>query len=169
MTTQEGRAVTGRRGAGPEKTPRLRLKPKAPPTGYVDGAWWPHSNGLPNELPDLLAVLSVRLDAITRVMYNLDEWATAPEKLLTGGRVVRLDGSPLQATSTLEILGINRKTILLLVVPPHIDPHSAHETMMAAAAPNNASTVDDLLMIGAQDRETGNGTAGTEKRWTANS
>jgi hypothetical protein len=169
MTTREGRAVAGRRRAGPEKNPRLRLKPKARATGYVDGAWWPRSNALPTELPDLLAVLSVRLDAITRVMYNLAEWATAPEKLLTGGRVVRLDGSRLQATGTLEILGINRKTILLLVVPPHIDPHRAHETLMAAAAPNNTSTVDDLLMISAQDTETGNGTVGTEKRWTANS
>jgi Family of unknown function (DUF5994) len=167
--TPQGRAETGRRRAGPEKTPRLRLKPKAPPTGYVDGAWWPHSDGLPNELPDLLAVLSVRLDAITRVMYNLDEWATAPEKLLIGGRVVRLDGSRLHATSTLEILGINRKKILLLIVPPHIDPHRAHETMMAAAAPNNGSTVEDLLIISASDKETGNRTAGTEKRWTANS
>ena len=111
----------------------------------------------------------MRLDAITRVMYNLDEWATAPEKLLIGGRVVRLDGSRLHATSTLEILGINRKKILLLIVPPHIDPHRAHETMMAAAAPNNASTVDDLLMMSARGRETGSRTAGTEKRWTANS
>jgi Family of unknown function (DUF5994) len=167
MTLPEGHAVARQRRGGPEKTPRLRLKPKAPPTGYVDGAWWPHSDGLSKELPDLLAVLSVRLDAITRVMYNLDEWVSAPEKLLTGGRVVRLDGSRLQPTNTLEILGINRKQILLLVVPPHIDPNRAHETMMAAAAPNNASTVDALLMTSPQDRETDNQTAITEKRWTA--
>jgi len=42
---------------GPRYTPRLRLKPKAPGTGYVDGAWWPHSRSLVEELPDLLAVL----------------------------------------------------------------------------------------------------------------
>ncbi len=40
-------------------TPRLRLKPKAPQSGYVDGAWWPYSDDLTAELPDLLAVLSV--------------------------------------------------------------------------------------------------------------
>jgi hypothetical protein len=28
----------------PAQTPRLRLKPKAPQSGYVDGAWWPHSD-----------------------------------------------------------------------------------------------------------------------------
>ncbi|WP_459956134.1 DUF5994 family protein, partial [Mycobacterium avium] len=27
----------------PARTPRLRLKPKAPQSGYVDGAWWPRS------------------------------------------------------------------------------------------------------------------------------
>ena len=30
---------------------------------------------LAKELPDLLAVLSVRLGAIDRVLYNLAEWA----------------------------------------------------------------------------------------------
>ena len=165
--TTEGRAVTGRHHEGPENTPRLRLKPKAPATGHVDGAWWPRSDDLPNELPDLLAVLSVRLGAITRVMYNPAEWAKAPERLLTGGRAVRLDGSRLQPPNTLEVLGVNRKKVLLLVVPPQIEPDIAHETMMTAAAPNNASTVDDLLMISAQDSEARTRAAATERRWTA--
>jgi len=122
-------------------------------SGRVDGAWWPRSDDLTKELPDLLAVLSVRLGAIDRVMYNLTEWAKAPRRLLTGGRAVRLDGYRLQPANTLEVLGIGRKKILLLVVPPHSDPDHAHETMMTAAAPDNASSVDDLLEISAPDRE----------------
>ncbi len=167
--TYEGRAVSGRRHAGPANTPRLRLKPKAGPTGYVDGAWWPRSNDLLKELPDLLAVLSVRLRAITRVMYNPAEWAKAPSSLLTGGRAVQLEGHGLQPLSTLEILGVNRKTVMLLVVPPQTDSDNAHETMMNAAAPNNASTIDDLLMVIAQDRRDAPRpwTAVTEERWTA--
>ena len=149
MTLQGGRADTGRREQGPEHTPRLRLKPKAPPTGHVDGAWWPRSDDLPNELPDLLAVLSVRLGAITRVMYNSAEWAKAPASLQTGGHEVQLEGSDLQPTSTLEVLGTDGKKILLVVVPHHFDPDIAHQAMMAAAAPNNASTVDDLLVVSA--------------------
>ena len=31
-------------------------KPKAPHGGHVDRAWWPHSDDLTTELPDLLAV-----------------------------------------------------------------------------------------------------------------
>jgi hypothetical protein len=40
--------------------------------------------------------------------------------------------------------------------------------MMTAAAPDNASTVDDLLLVIAQDRRAGRPwTAFTEERWTA--
>jgi Family of unknown function (DUF5994) len=137
----------------PDHTPRLRLKPKAPHSGYVDGAWWPHSNDLTTELPDLLAVLSVRLGPIHRVLYKFSDWAKAPSKLASGDRTVRLDGYRLQPPNTIEVLGLNRKRIVLLVVPPHTDPHCAYTTMMASAAPDNDSTVDGLLSISPRDRE----------------
>jgi uncharacterized protein DUF5994 len=145
MTRHEGRAVTGGHRTGPENTPRLRLKPKAPTTGHVDGAWWPRSDDLPGELPDLLAVLSVRLGPVERVMYHLSEWATMPARLFVGGRSVRLDGFNRQPINTLEVVGVGREKVLLLVVPPHTDPDLAHDAMMAAAAPNNMSTTGDLL------------------------
>jgi hypothetical protein len=156
MTRHDGRAVSGGHDTGPENTPRLRLKPKAATTGHVDGAWWPYSDDLANELPDLLAVLSVRLGGIQRVMYNLAEWAVMPGRLLTGGRVVRLDGYTRQPTNTLQVLGIGRERILLVVVPPHSDPDLAHDAMMTAAAPNNASTVGDLLTTSGRDHEARN-------------
>jgi hypothetical protein len=45
----------------------LRLKPKAPATGYVDGGWWPRSRDLSAELAALVEVLVVRLGRIERV------------------------------------------------------------------------------------------------------
>jgi len=145
MTLQRGRSTTDSKRTPPEKTPRLRLKPKAPTSGYVDGAWWPHSDDLPIELPDLLAVLSVRLGPIDRVIYNVSEWAKAPAKLPTGGRTVRLDGYSRQPDNTIEVIGLNRNRIVLLVVPARTDPGHAHDILMAAAAPSNASTTDGLL------------------------
>jgi Family of unknown function (DUF5994) len=145
MTLQHGRSTTGSKRTPPEKTPRLRLKPKAPTSGYVDGAWWPHSDDLAIELPDLLAVLSVRLGPIDRVIYGLAEWAKAPAKLPTGGRIVRLGGYYRQPVNTIEVIGLNRNKIVLLVVPARTDPEHAHDILMAAAAPNNASTIDGLL------------------------
>ena len=149
MTLQKDLTDAGRHNTPPEHTPRLRLKPKAPRSGYVDGAWWPRSDDLAAELPDLLAVLSVRLGRIDRVLYNLNEWAKASAKLTTGGRAVRLDGYRRQPVHTVEVLGLNRNKIVLLVVPPNADPDEAHATLMAAAAPSNDSTVDSLLMVGA--------------------
>jgi hypothetical protein len=129
----------------PYRTPRLRLKPKARVSGYVDGAWWPFSNDLTTELPDLLAVLSVRLGVIGRVLYNFDEWDCAPVKFASSGGVVRLDGFRNQPSHTLEVLGMNRSNVVLLVVSPNTDADYAHTMMMAAAAPNDDTAVSALL------------------------
>lgn len=144
MTRQRGQVVPGSKHTSPNETPRLRLKPKAPTTGYVDGAWWPHSDDLVAEAPDLLAVLAVRLGPIDRVVYNITEWAEAPSKMLVGSRKVRLSGYYRQPINTIEVLGAYTK-IVLLVVPAATDPDFAHGAMMAAASPNDVSTVDSLL------------------------
>ncbi len=149
----------------PARTPRLRLKPKAPRSGYVDGAWWPHTDDLAAELPDLLAVLSVRLGRIDRVLYRLNAWAKASRKLVTGGRVVRLDGYRLQPINTIEVLGLDGDRLTLLVIPPHTDANDAHTTMMTAAQPNNAATVDGLLMISPRDRDMRTQASTARERW----
>jgi hypothetical protein len=127
------------------QTPRLRLKPKAPVAGFVDGAWWPHTDDLAAELPDLLAVLSVRLGPIDRVLYHLGEWSTAAAKIAIRGRSVHLDGYWNQPPNSIQVLGMNRSALALLVVSPHTDPQRAHTTMMAAAGRANISTVEQLL------------------------
>ena len=133
------------RPAKPEQTPRLRLKPKAPQSGFVDGAWWPHSDDLNAELPDLLAVLSVRLGPIDRVLFNVNEWLKPTPTLVSGGRAVRLYGHQRQPVSTVEVVGLDQGRINLLVVPPTSEPNGAHDALMAAAAPGDESRVDDLL------------------------
>lgn len=153
MTLKKDHTDAGHRHAPPVHTPRLRLKPKAPQSGYVDGAWWPHSEDLAAELPDLLSVLSVRLGPIGRVIYNVNEWPKAPTKFATGGRMVRLDGYRLQPVNTVEVLGLNRNRIVLLVIRPHADQDQAHAIMMAAAGPNNAWTVKSLLANSAEGTE----------------
>jgi len=56
--------------------------------------------------------------------------------------------------NTVEVLGFNGDKIVLLIVSPHADPDQAHAIMMTAAGPNNASTVESLLMISAEETET---------------
>jgi hypothetical protein len=110
------------------------LKPKAPPQGCADGAWWPHSGDLAAELPDLLAVLSVRLGRIERVRYNVNEWSPPPRRLFTGGRSVRLDGYQRQPVDTIEVLGLDAGRLVLEVIPVGEQSESAHHKLMAAAS-----------------------------------
>lgn len=145
MTRHTGRNSVGRPRTQTFHTPRLRLKPKAPMTGFVDGAWWPRTDDLAAELPDLLAVLSVRLGPVDRVLYNLGEWKKPAAKLPSGERSVHLDGYRYQPANSIRVVGLNRGAIVLLVISPQTDPQSAHATMMAAAQRNNASTVAQLL------------------------
>ena len=150
--TLQSPSLEAERHRGPSRTPRLRLKPKAPlHTGYVDGAWWPWSDDLTLEIPDLLAVLSVRLGVIDCVIYNPNDWSAAPRKFATGGRRVRLGWFRSLPRNTVEVIALNGTRVILLVVPPHTDPDEAHATMMAAAAPDNAATVDGLLRISLRD------------------
>ncbi|HEY2197137.1 MAG TPA: DUF5994 family protein [Mycobacterium sp.] len=145
MTLRSGRGSTDSTRTGPRITPRLRLKPKGSTAGSVDGAWWPHSDDLPAELPDLLAVLSIRLGPIDRVTYNFADWATAPTEFPTGDDMVRLSGYYQQPVNTIQVVGINRTKLALLVVPSRTDPEHAHDILMSAAGPNNVSSIDGLL------------------------
>ncbi len=166
MTQNHIQTEVGQHRTPPLRTPRLRLKAKAPQSGHVDGAWWPRTDDLLAELPDLLAVLAVRLGPIERVLFNLGEWRTAPAKVAMGGRAVRLDGYRHQPSHTVEVIGHSRRRILLLLVPPSTDPESAHTAMMAAAAVRDSSTVEALLTSRAPTRAVPVPNRGAEQdRW----
>jgi hypothetical protein len=145
MAVQLSGAVINERENGPEHTPRLKLKRKSPMSGYVDGAWWPHSDDLAAELPDLLAVLSVRLGPVQRVNYHLGEWADVPRKTTAGGHVIRLDGYHNQPPHTLGFSDGRGNNLVLLVVPADTEADLAHTVLMAAAATDDATSVEALL------------------------
>lgn len=145
MTPQEHRTLQTELPF-PQQTPRLRLKPKASRSGFVDGAWWPHTRNLSAELPDLLDVLSGRLGQIDRVLYNVREWAQTPTKLASGGRRVHLDGYRRQPVNTVEVIGFDRDRIVLLAVPANTYPAEAHFALRNAARPNDRSTAMNILL-----------------------
>lgn len=129
----------------PRQTLRLKLKPKAPATGYVDGAWWPRSRNLSAELPALLAVLAVRLGRIRRVSYNLTAWDAAPRSITVDGLPVRLGGFHSQHTHTIDVIGQNDPLITLLVVPPQTSPATVHEILARAGRRGNTDDIGELL------------------------
>lgn len=148
MAQQDRGVGFGQPHNGPQATPRLRLKRKASRSGYVDGAWWPHSNDLAAELPDLVAVLSVRLGTIARVAYNRAEWTVGLRKMHVDNQVIRLDGYDRQPVHTLGVTGRSGWSIVLLIVPVQTVAEDAHNVMMAAATLGDASSVALLLATG---------------------
>ena len=128
----------------PRERLRLRLKPKAPITGRVDGGWWPRSRDLATELPSLLAVLAVRLGHIERVSYHLCEWGPSPRRIHDDGGVVRLEGFRTQRANTVQVLAA-RERVTLLVVDPEASDETAHAVLMAAGQRGNTDDIDSLL------------------------
>jgi Family of unknown function (DUF5994) len=123
---------------------RLKLKPKAPTIGSVDGAWWPRSRDLAAELPALLAVLAVRLGPIERVGYHLGDWAPTVRKIRVDGPVVHLGGYRSQHADTVDVLGAKLR-LTLLVIPPETTHQAAHDALMTAGHRGNTDDVEHLL------------------------
>jgi hypothetical protein len=124
---------------------RLRLKPKAPSTGYVDGGWWPRSRNLAAELPALAEVLSVRLGAINRIRFALAAWDIGPFQTLVGEQVIRLEASRSLYENVVHISGPGREPIRLLVIPPESPGPAGHAALMLAARRGNTDRPARIL------------------------
>jgi hypothetical protein len=131
----------------PTDAARLSVKPDAPTTGFVDGAWWPASRDLAAEVPALAAELSDRLGPVQSVSYSIGAWEPAPRKITIGTSAVRMAGYRTQDHDTVDVIG-DRRRLTLLVVPPETDPRAAHGALAAASAVGNTDNVATLLRAG---------------------
>ncbi|MFE6925551.1 DUF5994 family protein [Nocardia sp. NPDC057663] len=131
-------AAPARHQVPPLYTPRLRMRSRSSADRYIDGAWWPRSDDLAAELPDLLAVLSVRLGPIWRVVYDPTCWAQAPARIAVAGETVRLDSYHFELWNTMYVFGRDAGMLVLQVIPADTDESLAHESLMAAAESDSA-------------------------------
>ncbi|MEJ3653998.1 DUF5994 family protein [Pseudonocardia sp. TRM90224] len=143
-----------------ERDARLKLKPKAPVTGFVDGGWWPRSWDLQAEVPTLAARLAVRLGRVERISYNLVDWQAAPRKITVDGKVIRLAGYRTQRHATVDVIGAHQR-LTLLVVAPETMPESAHAALLASGHRGNDDTVENLLSAAAPPADDD----GEHERW----
>ncbi|ONI91903.1 hypothetical protein ALI144C_00470 [Actinosynnema sp. ALI-1.44] len=121
---------------------RLRLKPKAPPTGYVDGGWWPRSRELADELTALTDVLAFRLGPVVRVAFSPAEWNPVDE---ADDLPIRLKPLCSQEKNIVRVSGSDGRQITLLVVPPEATDEAGHAAIMRAARRANADEPADIL------------------------
>jgi hypothetical protein len=124
----------------------MRPRHAGPVTGFVDGGWWPRSDDLAAELPELLAQMSTAGYQVRRVAYNLDAWDPAPRRLTVAGRVVRLGGFRTQNAAEIDLVdSAGSERTALVVIPPQADPAMAERALTLAATAADNSRPDEVL------------------------
>lgn len=131
--------------AAPRTPLRLRLKPEAPVTGFVDGAWWPRTHDLAAELVALAEVLAIRLGRIERVAYALSTWDTPPRRLVIDGFPVRIEGFTHQDKNIIHVTGTAHGRLSLLVIPPETTGTAARDALTTAAHRGNTDRPAEIL------------------------
>ncbi len=112
----------------------------------LDGAWWPRTRSLSEELPGLVQELHRRGIRVTRAAYNPDAWESAPRRLAADGRTIRLGWFRSIDPQLLDLTGdTTRGRLDLLVVPPDTPAAAARQAFAAASDRANTRTPTAVL------------------------
>ncbi|MFF1787175.1 DUF5994 family protein [Kitasatospora sp. NPDC058243] len=125
--------------------PRLVLEPTMSRGGVFDGAWWPRSNRVLAELPDLVTALGAHLGRIIRVGLDTSAWDGVPRSVVVNGLLIRVNWLT-SSHATISVTRGFQDHFLLLVVPPRTDPETASTAMAAASATGNRTPAAELLL-----------------------
>ncbi|MBE1602841.1 MULTISPECIES: DUF5994 family protein [Streptomyces] len=130
-------------------TARLALKSLCPSPGQaeLDGAWWPRSRDLSDELPALADVLDPLWGRITRIAVNPRYWPVIPQRIFVNGHVVKVGWftTELDPHKILLLSGTSGRWDLL-VIPPEASAPSAARLMAAASASTAPQATATALM-----------------------
>ena len=141
----------------PPSTPRLRLRPVAPPGSartVLDGAWWPRSTDPVSELPGLILALQDHGPGddhrpITHVLLRVDDWDSRPRRLRIDGpadtRVVRLSWFDSLPAGLLTAIHADGRRVDLFTVPVSTPHAEAEASMDLASHPRNHIPAPALL------------------------
>jgi hypothetical protein len=143
----------------PPSTPRLRLRPAAPPGSArtaLDGAWWPRSADPVAELPGLILALQDHgpIDdhrPITHVLLRVADWDSRPRRLCIDGpadtRVVRLSWFDSLPSGLLTAIHADGRRVDLFTVPAATPHTEAEASMELASDPHNLLHTPGLLAV----------------------
>ena len=93
----------------------------------LDGAWWPRSRDLAEELPALFAVWPSKAGYITRAVVAARDWDSTPSKVsipLRRGQV-KTDLLPADTTHHAVLIMLEGASYSLVVIPPTTSPETA--------------------------------------------
>ncbi|KKC01952.1 DUF5994 family protein [Mycobacterium nebraskense] len=121
-----------------ERDNRLRLKPYRSVSEHIDGAWWPESTNLVEELPKLLASLSERMGRVVVVGYRRNGWDETPALIEVAGHTVELLGFTSDEPTSVILIGENGRHITLQVIRPDTGEDAARQALERAGIPADA-------------------------------
>ncbi|GGQ10646.1 DUF5994 family protein [Streptomyces roseolilacinus] len=126
-------------------TALLRLETTHSREGLLDGAWWPRSRDVGEELPALVSALTEHLGPISRVGLDASAWDGLPVRLVVDDRVVHIDSFPVGDDTVLITRG-DRDHFSLLVVPPDTPQDAARAAMAQAVRADNVTQAGQILV-----------------------
>ena len=113
---------------------RLQLKPYRSASEHVDGAWWPRSTQLAEELPELVASVSDRLGRVVMVGYRRNGWHETPTLVEIAGQPVELLGFTSDEPTSVILFGEDGHHLTLHVIRPDTGEDAAREALQQAGA-----------------------------------
>ncbi|QNS05490.1 DUF5994 family protein [Streptomyces xanthii] len=126
-------------------TALLRLETKRSRQGILDGAWWPRTRDVEQEIPPLVTALTRHLGPITRVGLDASAWNDIPTRVTVEGRIVHLDSFPVGDDTALITRG-DEDHFALMVVPPGTPPDAARTAMARAVRADNVTDAAEILV-----------------------
>lgn len=130
----------------PADTGRIVFRRPATSGGFIDAAWWPHTDDLAAELPELLEPLWALGREITRVSYHLGAWQPVGRRIAIGGRRVRLGGFHVESPLVVSLFDAwGRERVEVLVIAPATDAPVAARALALAATPGGTATAAQIM------------------------
>jgi hypothetical protein len=114
---------------------RIQLKPYRSVSEHIDGAWWPRTTNLVDELPDLLASVSERLGPVVMVGYRRNGWQEAPALVQIGGHTVELLAFTSDEPTSVILIGADGHHVTLHVIRPDAGQEVARQALERARVP----------------------------------
>ena len=125
---------------------RLRLALSASiGRGVLDGAWWPRSRNLENELADLVDNFPATSGRVVHAVYSRPDWQPTHRRIKVKRGLIKVGSFPNDDSHRI-LLGLsNREILQIMVIPPHSSPALALAVMVTAASPGNRDSAATIL------------------------
>ena len=120
-----------------ERENRLQLKPYRSASEHIDGAWWPRSQHLVDELTDLVAAVSDRLGQVVMVGYRRDSWDETPPLAEIAGHTIELLGFTSDDPTSVILIGEDGHHLSLHVIRPDTSEELARQALEEARVPGD--------------------------------